>query len=44
MVFTAMALAGLGNNREIGMNRMEYHDGFEASPPDTRHSCKLRFE
>jgi hydroxypyruvate isomerase len=26
-----MAFAGLGDNREIGMNRLEYHDGFEAS-------------
>jgi hydroxypyruvate isomerase len=26
-----MAFAGLGDNKEIGMNRLEYHDGFEAS-------------
>jgi hypothetical protein len=27
-----MAFAGLGENKEIGMNRLEYHDGFEVSP------------
>src|SRR3984957_13370287 len=26
-----MAFAGIGDNKEIGMNRLEYHDGFEAS-------------
>jgi hypothetical protein len=26
-----MAFAGLGDNKRIGMNRLEYHDGFEAS-------------
>jgi hydroxypyruvate isomerase len=26
-----MAFAGLGDNKEIGLNRLEYHDGFEAS-------------
>jgi hydroxypyruvate isomerase len=26
-----MAFAGLGDNKEIGMNRLEFHDGFESS-------------
>jgi hypothetical protein len=26
-----MAFAGLGDNKEIGMNRLEYHDRFEAA-------------
>src|ERR1700744_1865524 len=26
-----MAFAGLGDNKEIGLNRLEYHDGFEVA-------------